>query len=92
MELDEAELLVPFFQYLSEDLSDEDLAAAIGGLALEIKLRILTPLLSSLGPEEWAIIGKLMDVVLDLFQVTVRAQELTGTGHLPPCFRDGLLD
>jgi hypothetical protein len=63
MALTEAGLLVPFFQHLAQDMPDEDLATAMSGLSLEIKLRVLQPLLTSLSPEEWQVIGQLMGSV-----------------------------
>ena len=60
LELSEAGLLIPFVQHLAADMADEDLQRAISGLPLELKLRVLQPLLTSLTPEEWGVIGQLM--------------------------------
>lgn len=61
LELSDAGLLIPFVQHLAADMADEDWQKAIAGLPLELKLRVLQPLLVSLTPEEWGVIGQLMN-------------------------------
>jgi len=62
-ELDQAGLLEPFFTHLLTELPDESLEQAMGGLSLEVKLRVLQPLLQTMKPEEWAVIGQLLQQV-----------------------------